>query len=156
MIKDLFTGQRASPRQGELAGTARAAALRASGPPATSRGKPAGEAGGRPKPATRAAEGRSARTARCCATRSTAGPRRGRAKNADGYLAHYAPDFEAPGGEPRAHWEATAARAHRQAQVIEVHGRVTQGDVRRQRPRDRHFRQGYKSDTLEDIRQPRR
>jgi tetratricopeptide (TPR) repeat protein len=69
-------------------------------------------------------------------------------KDADAYLAYYAPSFLVPGGEPRAAWEATRRDRITRQNSIEVtvvspkvsfdaNGRAVVS-----------FRQGYKSDTL--------
>lgn len=70
------------------------------------------------------------------------------AKDADAYLAHYAPGFRVPGGEPRAAWEAT--RRDRITKPISIE--VTLGSPKVSFDANGQavvsFRQGYKSDTL--------
>ena len=69
-------------------------------------------------------------------------------KNADGYLAYYAPSFQVPGGEARANWEATRRDRIVKPRLIEV----TVGSPRVSFDANGRavvkFRQGYKSDTL--------
>jgi tetratricopeptide (TPR) repeat protein len=69
-------------------------------------------------------------------------------KNADAYLAYYAPGFQVPGGEARANWEATRRDRIVKPKLIEV----TVGSPRVSFDADGRavvkFRQGYKSDTL--------
>ena len=69
-------------------------------------------------------------------------------KNADGYLAYYAPSFQVPGGEARANWEETRRDRIVKPRLIEV----TVGSPRVSFDANGHavvkFRQGYKSDTL--------
>ncbi len=70
------------------------------------------------------------------------------AKDANAYLAHYAPAFQVPGGEPRATWEAT--RRDRITKPISIE--VTVGSPKVSFDANGQaivsFRQGYKSDTL--------
>ncbi|HEX4986847.1 MAG TPA: tetratricopeptide repeat protein [Burkholderiales bacterium] len=69
-------------------------------------------------------------------------------RDADGYLAHYAPDFQVPGGEKRAAWEATRRNRIVKPKTISV----TVGSPRVSFDANGRavvkFRQGYKSDTL--------
>jgi len=69
-------------------------------------------------------------------------------KNADAYLAYYAPGFQVPGGEARADWEATRRDRIVKPKLIEV----TVGSPKVSFDADGRaivkFRQGYKSDTL--------
>ncbi len=69
-------------------------------------------------------------------------------KNADAYLAYYAPGFQVPGGEARANWEATRRDRIVKPKLIEV----TIGSPKVSFDADGRavvkFRQGYKSDTL--------
>ena len=69
-------------------------------------------------------------------------------KNADAYLAYYAPAFQVPGGEARANWEATRRDRIVKPKAIEV----TVGSPKVSFDADGRavvrFRQGYKSDTL--------
>ncbi|HEX8988071.1 MAG TPA: tetratricopeptide repeat protein [Rhodocyclaceae bacterium] len=68
-------------------------------------------------------------------------------KDVKGYLAHYARDFQTPGGEPRAAWEAERARRINKPGAIQVGYeklRITvDGDTATAR-----FRQHYKSGAL--------
>jgi tetratricopeptide (TPR) repeat protein len=69
-------------------------------------------------------------------------------KNADAYLAYYAPGFQVPGGEARANWEATRRDRIVKPKLIEV----TVGSPRVSFDANGQaivkFRQGYRSDTL--------
>jgi tetratricopeptide (TPR) repeat protein len=69
------------------------------------------------------------------------------AKDVKGYLATYAPDFETPGGEPRAAWEKQRAERIERAKSIEVSVAIqsvtVEGDAA-----TAVFRQGYRSDTF--------
>jgi len=69
-------------------------------------------------------------------------------KNPDAYLSYYAPDFQVPGGEARATWEAT-----RRDRIIKPKSiQVSVGSPKVSFDADGHavvkFRQGYKPDTL--------
>ena len=70
------------------------------------------------------------------------------AKDAEAYLAHYAPAFQVPGGEPRATWEATRRDRITKPKSIEV----TVGSPKVVFDANGQaivtFRQSYKSDTL--------
>jgi len=69
-------------------------------------------------------------------------------KNADAYLAYYAPDFQVPGGEARANWEATRRDRIIKPKLIQVtvgSPRVSFDATGRAVVK---FRQGYKSDAL--------
>jgi len=69
-------------------------------------------------------------------------------KDADAYLAYYAPDFQVPGGEPRANWEATRRDRIIKPKLIQVtvgSPRVSFDATGRAVVK---FRQGYKSDAL--------
>jgi len=66
----------------------------------------------------------------------------------DGYLAHYASDFQTPKGEPRATWESerkTRIAKPRKIQVVIESPKVVFTDGNRVRVT---FRQNYRSDTL--------
>jgi tetratricopeptide (TPR) repeat protein len=69
-------------------------------------------------------------------------------KDADTYLGYYAPNFQVPGGEARANWEATRRDRIVKPRLIEV----TIGSPKVSFDASGHaivkFRQGYKSDTL--------
>lgn len=69
-------------------------------------------------------------------------------KNADAYLAYYAPGFLVPGGEARANWEATRRDRIVKPKLIQV----TVGSPKISFDANGRavvkFRQGYKSDTL--------
>jgi hypothetical protein len=68
--------------------------------------------------------------------------------DADGYLAFYAPDFQTPNGEPRAHWEQS--RRERLAKPKKIH--VIASSPRVKITDNNHatvtFRQSYSSDSL--------
>jgi hypothetical protein len=66
----------------------------------------------------------------------------------DGYLAHYASDFQPPKGEPRAKWESerkTRVAKPRKIQVLIETPKVVFTESNRVRVT---FRQNYRSDTL--------
>jgi ketosteroid isomerase-like protein len=69
-------------------------------------------------------------------------------KNPDAYLSYYAPEFQVPGGEARAKWEATRRERIIKPKMIQV----SVGSPKVSFDADGHavikFRQGYKSDTL--------
>jgi tetratricopeptide (TPR) repeat protein len=69
-------------------------------------------------------------------------------KNADAYLAYYAPNFQVPGGEARANWETTRRDRIVRPKLIEV----TVGSPKISFDANGRaivkFRQGYKSDAL--------
>jgi tetratricopeptide (TPR) repeat protein len=70
-------------------------------------------------------------------------------KNADGYLAFYAPTFQVPGGEARASWETMRRDRIARPKKIDVtigSPKVTFDPAGRAIVK---FRQGYKSDTLD-------
>ena len=70
------------------------------------------------------------------------------AKDADAYLAHYAPGFQVPGGEPRAAWEATRRDRITKAKSIEVTVGSPKVSFDANGRAIVSFRQGYKSDTV--------
>jgi len=70
------------------------------------------------------------------------------AKDADAYLAHYAPGFQMPGGEPRAAWEAMRRDRITKPQSIEVTVVSPKVSFDANGQAVVSFRQGYKSDTL--------
>jgi tetratricopeptide (TPR) repeat protein len=133
MIKDLFSGS-VVPGKGSPETTVVAATT----PAAT--GKP-GTAG---KPATQTAKADT--DAVLAAVNGWAKAWSG--KNADAYLAYYAPNFQVPGGEARALWETTRRDRIVKPKLIEV----TIGSPRVSFDANGNaivkFRQGYKSDTL--------
>jgi Flp pilus assembly protein TadD len=137
MIKDLFSGS-VVPGRGSLETAeptiAAAALAAASEKPATAAGKPAAQSTKADTDAVLAAVNGWA----------TAWSK----KNADAYLAYYAPAFQVPGGEARANWEATRRDRIVKPKMIEV----TVGSPRVSFDANGHaivkFRQGYKSDTL--------
>ncbi len=69
------------------------------------------------------------------------------AKDVKGYLAHYAPDFETPGGEARDAWEKTRAERIERPRSIEVVAQVKSVKVSGNEA-TAVIRQTYKSDTL--------
>jgi ketosteroid isomerase-like protein len=71
------------------------------------------------------------------------------AKDADTYLAHYAPGFQVPGGEPRAAWEATRRDRITKPKLIEVTVGSPKVSFDANGRAIVSFRQGYKSDTLD-------
>ncbi len=70
------------------------------------------------------------------------------AKDADAYLAHYAPGFQVPGGEPRAAWEATRRDRITKPKSIEVTVGSPKVSFDANGRAIVSFRQVYKSDTL--------
>jgi len=70
------------------------------------------------------------------------------AKDADAYLAHYAPGFQVPGGEPRAAWEAMRRDRITKPKSIEVTVGSPKVSFDANGQAVVSFRQGYKSDTL--------
>jgi tetratricopeptide (TPR) repeat protein len=69
-------------------------------------------------------------------------------KDADAYLAHYAPGFLVPGGEPRTAWEAVRRDRITQQKSIEVTVGSPKVSFDANGRAVVSFRQGYKSDTL--------
>ena len=69
-------------------------------------------------------------------------------KNADAYLAYYAPSFQVPGGEARANWEATRRDRIVKPKLIEVTIGAPKVSFDANGRAVVKFRQGYKSDTL--------
>jgi tetratricopeptide (TPR) repeat protein len=69
-------------------------------------------------------------------------------KNADAYLAYYAPSFQVPGGEARASWEATRRDRIVKPKLIEVTVGSPKVSFDANGRAVVKFRQGYKSDTL--------
>jgi tetratricopeptide (TPR) repeat protein len=69
-------------------------------------------------------------------------------KDADAYLAYYAPSFQVPGGEPRTAWEATRRDRITKPKSIEVTVGSPKVSFDANGRAIVSFRQGYKSDTL--------
>jgi tetratricopeptide (TPR) repeat protein len=69
-------------------------------------------------------------------------------KNAEAYLAYYAPGFQVPGGEARANWEATRRDRIVKPKLIEVTVGSPKVSFDSNGRAIVKFRQGYKSDTL--------
>ena len=69
-------------------------------------------------------------------------------RNADAYLAYYAPGFQVPGGEARANWEATRRDRIVKPKLIEVTVGSPKVSFDANGQAVVKFRQGYKSDTL--------
>ena len=68
-------------------------------------------------------------------------------KDVKGYLAHYAPDFELPGGESRAAWEKQREERISRPKSIDVQAKVLSTQVNGSEATVK-IRQSYKSDTL--------
>ena len=68
-------------------------------------------------------------------------------RDAKGYLAFYAPDFELPGGETRASWEKQRTERIERPKSIEVQAQVLSATVSGNEATVK-IRQSYKSDTL--------
>ena len=71
------------------------------------------------------------------------------AKDADGYLSYYAPNFQVPGGEARPAWEATRRDRITKPKKIEVTVGSPKVSFDASGRATVKFRQGYKSDTLD-------
>jgi tetratricopeptide (TPR) repeat protein len=69
-------------------------------------------------------------------------------KNADAYLAYYAPNFQVPGGEARASWEATRRDRIVKPKLIQVTIGSPKVSFDANGRAIVKFRQGYKSDAL--------
>jgi tetratricopeptide (TPR) repeat protein len=69
-------------------------------------------------------------------------------KNPDAYLAYYAPNFQVPGGEARANWEATRRDRILRPKLIEVTVGSPKVSFDANGRAVVKFRQGYKSDAL--------
>jgi tetratricopeptide (TPR) repeat protein len=69
-------------------------------------------------------------------------------RNADAYLAYYAPNFQVPGGEARASWEATRRDRITKPKLIEVTVLAPRVSFDPAGHAIVKFRQGYRSDTL--------
>src|SRR5260221_2951239 len=69
-------------------------------------------------------------------------------RNADAYLAYYAPGFQVPGGEARANWEATRRDRIVKPKLIEVTVGSPKVSFDANGQAVGKFRQGHKSDTL--------
>jgi tetratricopeptide (TPR) repeat protein len=137
MIKDLFSGS-VVPGKGSPA-TAEPAVAAATTPaaiekPATAAAKPAAPS---PKPDADAVLAAVNGWAKAWSS-----------KNADAYLAYYAPDFQVPGGEARANWEATRRDRIVKPRLIEVTVGSPKVSFDANGRAVVKFRQGYKSDTL--------
>ena len=137
MIKDLFSGS-VVPGKGS-AETAESTVTAATTPattekPATAPAKPAAQAAKSDTDAVLAAVNGWAKA--------------WSSKNADAYLAYYAPNFQVPGGEARASWETTRRDRIVRPKLIEV----TVGSPKVSFDANGHaivkFRQGYKSEAL--------
>jgi tetratricopeptide (TPR) repeat protein len=71
------------------------------------------------------------------------------AKDADGYLSYYAPNFQVPGGEARSAWESTRRDRIIKPKKIEVTVGSPKVSFDASGRAMVKFRQGYKSDTLD-------
>lgn len=69
------------------------------------------------------------------------------AKDVQGYLAHYAPDFELPGGETRASWEKQRTERIERPKSIDVQAQVLSAQVNGNEATVK-IRQSYRSDAL--------
>lgn len=137
MIKDLFSGSVVPAK-----GISQAGVTEAPVAPATT---PAPKDQNPPSPKS-PAPGKAETEAALAAVRGWA--KAWSAKDTDAYLAHYAPGFQVPSGEPRAAWEAIRRDRITKSKSIEV--TVASPKVSFD-PSGRaivSFRQGYKSDTL--------
>ena len=134
MIKDLFSGSvvpgKGSPEPAEPA----AAAAATTEKPATAATRPAAQSATAETDAVLAAVNGWARA--------------WSGKNADAYLAYYAPSFQVPGGEARANWEATRRDRIVRPRLIEVTVGSPKVSFDASGRALVKFRQGYKSETL--------
>jgi tetratricopeptide (TPR) repeat protein len=135
MIKDLFSGSvvpgKGSPETAESAAATQPAATEK---PATGPARPAGQTTKADTDAVLAAVNGWAKA--------------WSSKNADAYLAYYAPNFQVPGGEARANWEATRRDRIVKPTLIEVTIGSPKVSFDANGRAVVKFRQGYKSDTL--------
>ena len=119
------------------------AVVAANTPPPTKAAEPAKPTPAKPAPATEAAGGADADITAAvedwAKTWST--------KDVKGYLGHYAPDFELPGGETRASWEKQRTERIERPKSIEVEAKVLSAEVNGNEATVK-IRQSYKSDTL--------
>src|SRR5258706_7533990 len=137
MIKDLSSGS-VVPGKGspETVETAAAGAATATDKPATAT----------TKPATQSAKADADASAVLAAVNGWA--KAWSNKNAGEYLAYYAPDFQVPGGEARANWEATRRDRIVKPKLIEVTVGSPKVAFDASGRAIVKFRQGYKSDAL--------
>jgi len=134
MIKDLFSGS-VVPGKGSPEPTIAAATTPATTEkPATPAGKPSAQSAKADTDAVLAAVNGWAKA--------------WSSKNADAYLAYYAPSFQVPGGEARANWEATRRDRIVKPKLIEVTVGSPKVSFDANGRAVVKFRQGYKSDTL--------
>jgi len=135
MIKDLFTGS-VVPGKGspETTGVAAATLPAATEKPATTATKPMPSATKADTDAVLAAVNGWAKA--------------WSNKDASAYLAYYAPDFQVPGGEARANWEATRRDRIVRPKLIEVSVGSPKVSFDANGRAVVKFRQGYKSDAL--------
>lgn len=133
MIKDLFSGS-VVPGRGSPETEDPAVAAGTAGKPATTTAKPAAQFAKADTDAVLAAVNGWAKA--------------WSDKNADAYLAYYAPDFQVPGGEARANWEATRRDRIVKPKLIEVTVGSPKVSFDANGRAVVKFRQGYKSDTL--------
>lgn len=137
MIKDLFSGS-VVPGKGSLEpaepATAAAPTPATTAKPATATTKPAAQSAKAETDAVLAAVNGWARA--------------WSSKNADAYLAYYAPSFQVPGGEARASWEATRRDRIVRPRLIEITVGSPKVSFDASGRAVVKFRQGYKSETL--------
>jgi tetratricopeptide (TPR) repeat protein len=138
MIKDLFSGSVVPGKGTTQAGVTEATVATAATPDPKDKKQPS------PKPP---APGKAETEAVLAAVKGWA--EAWSAKDADAYLAHYAPAFQVPGGEPRAAWEATRRDRITKPKSIEVTVGSPKVSFDANSRAIVSFRQGYKSDTLD-------
>ena len=137
MIKDLFTGS-VVPGKGSLETVEPAVAAAALAAPS-----------GKPVPATSKPIAQTAKADTDAVLAAVNGwAAAWSKKNADAYLAYYAPGFQVPGGEARANWEATRRDRIVKPKLIEVTVGSPKVSFDANGRAIVKFRQGYKSDTL--------
>jgi tetratricopeptide (TPR) repeat protein len=137
MIKDLFSGSVVPGK--EAPETAESAVVAATTPAATE-----SQATSAAKPAAQTAKADT--DAVLAAVNGWA--KEWSSKNADAYLAYYAPNFQVPGGEARANWEATRRDRIVKPKLIQVTIGSPKVSFDANGRAIVKFRQGYKSDAL--------
>lgn len=148
MVKDLFSSQKVAAAPARADGAPKAIAKaepkvepKLEAPKAEPKAEPSKVAAA--KPAAAPASGAEAEIAAAIASWAKAWG----GKDVKGYLAHYAPDFETPGGESRGAWEKARAERIEKPKSIEVGAQVKSVKVAGNEA-TAVIRQNYRSDTL--------
>ena len=137
MIKELFSGSVVPAKGISPAGVSEATVAPATTPAPKDQNQPS------PKPP---APGKAETEAVLAAVKGWA--KAWSSKDADAYVAYYAPGFQVPGGEPRAAWEAARRDRITKPKSIEVTVGSPKVSFDANGRAIVSFRQGYKSDTL--------